>query len=103
VLSVLQYPVSGPALVCTAFVSKCRVVKATSRAEPRLGFSRTLARPGSNLVESEVARLGSKFVENGTAHRLIFFNGSGHRLTFFEVHGSNGSDFWRCADSPPKR
>jgi hypothetical protein len=55
------------------------IVKATSRAEPRLEFSRLSARLGSNSAHLRAARLGSKFEKNrrlGSARIFEIQNGS---------------------------
>ena len=54
-------------------------MKATSRAEPRLEFSRLSARLGSNSAHLRAARLGSKFEKNrrlGSARIFEIQNGS---------------------------
>ena len=55
------------------------LVKATSRAEPRLEFSRLSARLGSKSAHLRAARLGSKFEKNrrlGSARIFEIQNGS---------------------------
>ena len=55
------------------------LVKATSRAEPRLEFSRLSARLGSKSAHLRAARLGSKFEKNrrlGSARIFLIQNGS---------------------------